>query len=406
MKHFITSILSIITLSSCSGLFTSTPSLQSGNYILNLKVDSILNPIRIEITQDHELVKLVVKNDTEEIQAEKILIKDDSIFFNLPVFNSEFKGKITSINTFEGNWYNYHKGPDYIIPFKAYKVDKKTTTLKKTSLGNWEVIFSKGTEDESKAIGSFNLQDSIITGTFKTETGDYRFLEGIKTGNNFYLSCFDGSHAFYFTGTFSDDSTISNGTYRSGKHWSEKWEAIRNDTFKLRDSYSLTYLNPGYDRFTFSFPDLNKKQVSLDDDEFKNKVVIVQLMGSWCPNCLDESKYFKDLYNRKKSDGLEIIALSYEAKPDFDYARERVSKLKTSLKSNYTFLIAGTSNKEDASKTLPMLNKIMSFPTTIILDKQHHIRSIYTGFNGPSTGQAYLDYKQETESLIDSLLHN
>lgn len=405
MKHFIYSII-LLTLSSCSGLFTSTHSLRGGDYTLLLEIDSIRNPVRLKIQVD-SILSISIINDTEVISCDSVSVNGDSIVFKLPIFNSIFKGVLTSDTTFEGEWINYHKGNDYKIPFSA-SINEPNASKNKMllPLGRWDVTFSKGTEDESKAIGVFNRSGTKITGTFLTETGDYRFLEGkIAADNHFYLSCFDGSHAFYFNGVFTNDSTISRGTFYSGKHHNEPWEGIRNDSIKLRDPYSLTYLNPGYDKISFSFPDLGGKPVSLADDQFKDKVTIIQIMGSWCPNCLDESVYFSDLYKRRKEEGLEIIALAYEARPDFAYASERVRVLKQRLHSDYTFLIAGTSNKEEAQKTLPMLNKILSFPTTIILDRSHNIHSIYTGFSGPSTGQPYIDYKKETEQLLDSLLN-
>lgn len=52
-----------------------------------------------------------------------------------------------------------------------------------------------------------------------TETGDYRYLEGVVNGNQLQLSTFDGAHAFLFTGTVTD-STI-NGHFYSGNHWKE-----------------------------------------------------------------------------------------------------------------------------------------------------------------------------------------
>ncbi|MBK9558015.1 MAG: hypothetical protein IPO47_19830 [Bacteroidetes bacterium] len=44
-----------------------------------------------------------------------------------------------------------------------------------------------------------------------------------------------------------------------------------------------------------------------------------------------------------------------------------------------------------ASEALPMLNKVMGFPTHYHLNKQHDVVEISTGFNGPATG-IYLYY--------------
>lgn len=404
MKHFIPSFL-LLTLSSCSGFLVDTKKPLSGDYTLNLEIGSgIINPVRLKIDSESDSIKVVVINDTETILADSVSVHDDSIFFKLPVFNSLFAGKITSDSTFEGTWHNYHKGDSYEIPFKASKNKAETNSWNNTQLGKYEVWFSPNTSDSSKAIGIFDVHGPKITGTFLTETGDYRFLQGeIKSDSSFYMSCFDGSHAFLFTGNLKSDSIV-NGMYYSGKHHSEPWIAIKNQEFKLRDPYSLTALKEGYEKVTFTFPDLNNKPVSLEDRQFKGKPVIIQIMGSWCPNCLDESKYFTQLYDKYSKEGLEIIALAYEARPDFEYASTRVSKLKKSLGAKYTFLVAGTSNKEEAAKTLPMLNQIMSFPTTIILDREHNVQSIYTGFNGPSTGKLFDEYKDHTEKLIEKLI--
>ena len=45
---------------------------------------------------------------------------------------------------------------------------------------------------------------------------------------------------------------------------------------------------------------------------FKDKVVLVQLMGSYCPNCLDETKFYSKYYEANKDKGLEIVALAFE----------------------------------------------------------------------------------------------
>ena len=52
-----------------------------------------------------------------------------------------------------------------------------------------------------------------------------------------------------------------------------------------------------------------------------------------------------------------------------------------------------------------MLNHILSYPTTIFIDKKGSVRKIHTGFNGPATGKEYDDFKAEFEGFIE-LLNN
>ena len=138
---------------------------------------------------------------------------------------------------------------------------------------------------------------------------------------------------------------------------------------------------------------------------FKDKVTVVQIMGSWCPNCLDESKYFKEYLSQNASEEVQFVALAFEYAPTQERAMQRVKNLKERLQLPYPLLLAqfGTKDKVKANEKLPMLNHVLSYPTTIVIDKKGTVRKIHTGFNGPATGQAYLDFKKEFEGLLTQL---
>lgn len=354
--------------------------------------------------------QIVIHNATERIVVDEVTIKGDSLNFKMPVFDSEFRTKLIN-GALEGVWINHSRKDKNILAFKAeynktsrfnFPADKPHSFYE----GKWECDFSSGTSDSSKAIGIFKHENGsvYVTGTFLTETGDYRYLDGMMSKGKLYLSCFDGSHAFLFTAESSDGNSITKGDFYSGMHHHESWTAKRNDKFELRNPESLTYLKNPNEKINFSFPNLENKTVTLNDKKFENKPVIIQIMGSWCPNCMDETAYLSEVYKKNKAQGLEIIALAYERSPDFEKAKTTVSRVKNRFGVEYEILITGVSGAAKASETLPFLNKVMAFPTTIILDKKHLVRSIYTGFNGPATGKAYDDYKHQTEILINKLI--
>ena len=149
---------------------------------------------------------------------------------------------------------------------------------------------------------------------------------------------------------------------------------------------------------------MDSNLVSLSDKKFEGKVVVVQIMGTWCPNCLDETEFLAPFYKKYKSKGVEIIALDYERIPVFATARNNLRRLKERYDIQYTLLFAGTTDKEKREKTLPMLNTIVSFPTTIIIDKQGRVRNIHTGFSGPATGVYFEKWKEDFIRMIDNLL--
>lgn len=351
--------------------------------------------------------KITIYNANEKIQVEDISIKGDSVFIEMPVFDAQINAAIDEYSNLIGY---YTKGPSYKkVPFIArYDVHFRyptTSTTHNPIAGNWEVTFSPNTEDSYKAKGIFkDGPDNKITGTFLTETGDYRFLEGVLDEERLSLSCFDGAHAFLFDGLVKNDSIIS-GMFYSGNHYKEPWVAVRNDTYELTDPNKLTFLKEGYDKIEFSFPDLDGKQVSLADTRFKGKAVIIQIMGSWCPNCLDESKYLSQFYAANKSGDFEIVALAFENAKTIEKATENLTRLKDNIDIEYPILIAqfGSVNKKLAAEKLPMLNHILSYPTTIFIDKKGVVRKIHTGFSGPATGEKYVEFTKEFESFVLTL---
>lgn len=366
-------------------------------------------PFTFEAKSEHGKTSLEVLNGEERIAVDEAVIKEDSLFIKMPVFDSEFKCKIIDAGKVQGVWINHSRKDKNTIPFLAAFIGKQpphpSTESASKIQGKWEADFSSNSDDRSKAAGVFKEEQSgIITGTFLTETGDYRYLTGSLTADKFYLSCFDGAHAFLFTGKVKGDSIV-NGNFFSGAHWHEPWAAKRNDKFELRNPDSLTYLKPGFTKVDFSFKNLQGKNVSLSDAAFKNKVVVIQLMGTWCPNCMDETKFLSSFYDKYKSKGLEIAALAFERTDNFEKAVSNVQRLKTKFNAKYEFLITMKTGNDQASQALPMLNKVMAFPTTIYIDKKGNVRKIYTGFYGPATGSNYLKFTEETTRFVEMLLN-
>lgn len=386
------------------------PSIHTGiwNGLLKLN-DSTDLPVRFEVRG----IDFMIVNGDERIAVDEIHFTTDSVFIVTPFFDSEFRVKMTGDSVMTGVWINHSRKNKNIIPFSSTCCSKNgedksvfTSTQYFNMGGNWECDFSPNSKDLTKAKGIFTQTDphKQLSGTFLTETGDYRYLAGkLNNGRTFYLSCFDGAHAFLFTGRIKGDSIVD-GHFYSGSHHHEKWVAKKNDKFELRSPDSLTYLKSGITKLDFSFKNLQGKTVSLSDEKYKNKVVIVQLMGSWCPNCVDETKFLSGFHALHQSQGLEVIALAFERTDDFAKAVQNVQRLKTRYVADYDFLITMKTGKDQASEALPMLNAVMAFPTTIYIDKKGVVRKIYTGFNGPATGAAYTKFVEDTTRFVEKLL--
>ncbi len=383
----------------------STP--EAGTWLFSMDLgDGDMLEFEFEFKDTHHGV---IMNAEERIVVDEIKYKGDSIFMMLPVFDSEFKGKVNSEKNIEGYWYNYAKHKDYKIRFSAERTDKKRYACKPDKFplnngDNWEVHFSPDSEDVSDAIGLFHSVGDAVHGTFLTETGDFRYLAGSFCNDTLILSCFDGSHAFLFKAHIASEDKIDEAYFKSGTHWREPWVANINPDFKLRNPYSLTYIKEGYEGIEFSFPDIDNKMVTYPSEQFNDKVTIIQIMGSWCPNCLDETRLLTEMRQKKPKNDLEIVALCFERSDIHSVAMSNVKRLKDHLNADYTFLHAGLSGKSEANKKLPMLNHIMSFPTTIFIDKKGVVRKIHTGFYGPGTGEKYQETVKEFYNIVEELI--
>jgi peroxiredoxin len=269
--------------------------------------------------------------------------------------------------------------------------------------GRWEVTFTEDDGTESFAVGEFDQQGGRVTGTFLTPKGDYRYLAGEVDGDTMRLSTFDGAHAFVFTATALPDGTLA-GDFWSGTRWHESWTARRNFDARLPDPYALTYLKAGYDRVEFAFPDLEGRMVSLASQQYRDKVVLVTLAGTWCPNCGDEAEFLAGYFRENRGRGLEVITLLYEHFDDFETAAAQGRAFRDKYGIEYDLLIAGSSDKRRAADTLPMLNHVLAFPTIIFIDRDGEVRGIHTGFSGPGTGEHYARFKNEFNELMDELL--
>lgn len=401
MKRFVTFLSALAILTACS---SETPDLKTGSWRGIIELQGHELPFRLEITKAGEEYNAHLVNAGEKILLDEITVRGDSVEIALHVFDASLKAKIGE-ETLDGTFMKYY-APQASLPFHAtfgdmFRFAPPAGDTQTDFSGKYQVEF-KTEKDSYPSVGIFNQTGSHVTGTFLAPNGDYRFLEGDVAGDTLMLSTFDGNHAFLFTALKTGDSI--RGDYYSGKTSHETFRGIRNENAKMPDPESLTFLKPGYERLEFSFRDLNGKTVTSEDPRFSNKVVIYQIFGTWCPNCMDETKFLSSWYEQNKDRGIDIVGLAYERKDDFTYASERVRKMIDKWDVGYDFLIAGVNDKEKAAATLPALNKVLAFPTTIFVGRDGKVKHIRTGFEGPGTGVYHEQFKERFNEIVNEML--
>ncbi|MBL7850920.1 MAG: TlpA family protein disulfide reductase [Cyclobacteriaceae bacterium] len=401
MRHLL--LFCLFILLSCQ---SPAPDLKTGTWRGVIGIQGKELPFTFDVEKSGDSYRAYLKNVSEKILLDEITFRGDSVYMTLHVFDADLRARVEG-DKLTGTFYKKY-APDFSMPFTAtfgddYRFVKNTDEQVTPDFsGTYQLEFKPDKDPAYPSVGVFEQRGNHLTGTFLTPMGDYRFIEGNVVDGQLLLSTFDGNHAFLFTATLSGDSL--RGDYYSGKSAHEVFYGVKNPDARMPDPESLTFLKEGYDRIDFSFPDLQGNPIKPTDDRFRDKVLILQIFGTWCPNCMDETKFLSQWYRDNHDRGVEILGLAYERKPDFDYASTRVIKMKEKFNVPYEFVIAGVNDKEEAAKTLPMLNRVLAFPTTIIIGRDGKVKHIYTGFEGPGTGVYHERFKERFNQLINELL--
>ena len=405
MKKII--LLTIITLGILS--CTKQVNLQNGIWRGELAVDKNKQaPFLFEINgANSDSITATLINGEERVQLNNVTLQGDSITIPIIAYDAVIKGSITD-NKIEGRFIKHYIDNDSGIPFTAQlgNENRFPSAENPTDIeidGKWQIFFINEKGDTTQNVGVFKSDDQIVTGSILTNTGDLRFLEGAYTENGVDLSAFGGLSPYLIEVTFSDNDHLTGNFYTA--NGTTQLQGVRNDEAALADPYSLAQLKPGYETLSFNLPDINGNPVSLQDDQFRDKVVIVSILGSWCPNCLDEMAFLAPWYDENKDRGVEVIGIAFERKNDFDYAKKALTQLKNRFNASYPLLFGGEVGKESVAGVLPELNNFSSYPTSIFIDKQGKVRKIHTGFNGPATGLFYDEYIKDFNTLVDTLLN-
>ncbi|HVW63172.1 MAG TPA: TlpA disulfide reductase family protein [Puia sp.] len=353
---------------------------------------------------------LYIRNAGERLLVDDISYQGDSVLIRLPFFESQLRAVVTAEGNLRGIWLKRGADSYQVMPFEAYYNNAVRFPSGQQSPkgveGRWRAVFRDARGDSSVRVGEFTQRGDRVTGTFLDPTGDLRFLEGIMDGDSLRLSTFDGGHAYYFSARLAEDGKLSGGQYFSGAMGYETWTAVKDEKAALPDEFTLTKWKKDAGPVTFTFKDIDGHNVSLSDKRFAGKIVLIQIMGSWCPNCMDETSFLSSFYNKYRQKGVEIIGLAYERSTDFARSQKSLRSFQQRFNVKYPLLITGVAvgDPKRAEKTLPQLEEIVGFPTTIFLDRTGKIARIHTGFNGPGTGAHYEEQKKEIVRTVDELL--
>ena len=273
--------------------------------------------------------------------------------------------------------------------------------------GNYQVLFQRDDKVDDTTVAKFWTKDGAQYGTFIAPDGDYGLLVGEPSGRGVQFSRFTGWQAIALVIEPAGAST-----------WSGKFYAASNPkpaSFKLRPREDLNVEMPATLRtamkhadaeFEFSCLSLSGETVRNTDERFKGKALIVDFMGTWCHNCLDEAPVLQRLDDQFGGKGLAVAGLSFEISDDPVLARKNLQLYKDRFGLTYTLLFCGSLDEENVKKRIhSQLDNFFAYPTALFIAKNHKVRFIHNGFKGPGAGDEFHLQIGEFEDLTAKLLN-
>jgi thiol-disulfide isomerase/thioredoxin len=270
--------------------------------------------------------------------------------------------------------------------------------------GLWEIQV-KSPKGESAWHFVVNQTGSKIDAAILRVDGDTGTLSGNFNDGKFILSHFTGERPFYVEVTPQSDGSLQ--VRISSFHDTQNLIALRPAEARAKnlappdDPTQHTKLKDPSQPLRFSFPDLNGRIVSNTDEQFQGKVVLVNITGSWCPNCHDEAPFLEELYRKYHAQGLEIVALDFEQAEQL----KSLSRARAFIKRygiEYTYLIAG--EPRQLNEKVPQAENLNAWPTTFFIGRNGLVRSTHTGFTSRASGELDSRLKDDVRSEVGQLL--
>lgn len=398
-------------------------------------------PFGLELQSAAGALQGFLLNAPERIPIARLSWAAGELVLHLDPYDSTIAARLGADQTsLDGTWRKRKNATTWVeLPFHArlgaarrFRAGAATPTAAAPLPERWRVQFASET-DAAVAVISAAAQDKTdrtaaetapgtaaaasgeLTATFLTTTGDYRYLAGNRDGDRLRLSCFDGAHAFLFDARLQREPDAGKptpaaeglrlvGHFYSGDRWHDTFTAVADEKAQLDDAFAMSKVSAQSELGTLRFPDVNGRSRALSDPAFAGKARIIEVFGTWCPNCNDEAAYLVELQKKYGPRGLSILGLAFELTGDLALDAAQVGRFAAFHHAEYPMLIAGVADKEKASRSLPLLDRVRAYPTTIFLHRDGRVRAVYTGFAGPATRAEHAELRRRFTALIEELL--
>ena len=365
-------------------------------------------PIKIEMKQEGSKVFATILNGEESLEATSGTFDGQNIKLKFDYYDAEIEAGFVRrevIGTVTRTWHN----TKLVRELKMWKGGAvkaiPAATEGKDISGDWLMKVGEGENQKDWQL-SVNQKNGELIGTILTPSGDW----GTMTGFLGIRQNFDGKVRRYqcarLTGSRHNEGKIKGivdlGQGDAPRTFTAERVNIPKDGIAFAAG-NVRMQNPT-EPLRFSGIDFDGKTVDYTNPRFKNKVIVIEITGTWCPNCYDEAPLLKDLYARYQAQGLEIIGLSFEYTGEVKRDLEQVKIFAKKHEIPYLMLLGGSTENDDIKKKLPQLENFGAFPTTIFIGRDGLVKKLHAGFEGPATGARFTKTKADFEETVKELL--
>ncbi|MAL16163.1 MAG: hypothetical protein CL670_11715 [Balneola sp.] len=366
--------------------------------------ESVEVPFNFEYANSEESDPTLIFINGEDRASLKAEVRNDSLI--IPMFGFDITLKMAmGEERMTGELIKHYRNQSYafeaVYGLPRYEITEETNPVEVGS--RWAMKVNAGQSSEYPAVGLFEQNGNRVTGTIMTKVSDYRFFEGKVEGNALVMSTFDGVHSFVLKGVYDETLDSWSGELILDNGYAQKWGAEKDESAELPNPFEMVDLSekdikPDFDKLSA----LSNQKI--DPETYKGKVLVIQLMGTWCANSQDQTRYLTNWYAKNKDRNVEILAVNYEANYSPEYGLSRIETYKERLGIEYDMILGGRISKSEAAHPFPFMDQIEAFPTLVIIDKEGYARHVHSYFTGPATGEYYEDFDRRFNAIIDELV--
>ena len=324
----------------------------------------------------------------------------DSLVLEIGDYAAAIRARVTS-DSLTGFYRNVGNRGPRTIPFRAapgtWPVEPPPAAL----VGRWDATFNP-VERPSPRVLDFRRTARGLEGTIVSNSGDYGLFWGRAEADSFSMAHFDGSFVYMLSGRLDGD--MLRGIFHAGLRSQTPFVAVRSTGRPHLTEPAEVVRADTSAPFRFAFPSIDGRMVTSEDPRFRGKVVIVEILGTWCPTCHDAAPIVASLHRRYQDRGLEVVGLAYEVTGDSAIDGALVRRFRDKFGITFPLLLAGVNDSESPGATQPQLSGPIAFPTTIFLDRTGRVRRLHAGFYGPATGSAHEALQRDFAEFVEELL--